>query len=281
MWETIKKYLHSSYLLKNNINFLSGHFVKNTIFYLVGLTILWVYGLSLETSTVIFAYLGFMFIYSSVYMLNDYFDYEDDNLYYNKKKYKPSIYAGITKEDLMGFGVFSLVVGLIFCSLVNIVYVKINIILLILNLIHAHKVLRLKEHLSISNLNIFIIQLFKFAMPWFIIVDKISFMPWAVIVYFASIYVLVYAMQKSQDFNIDKIETKANIILFVSLAVSALFFSIYSLELFRLGLIVSLLVGIVLFAVLKVAIDSVSNLENTITIYNIGLITFVLSLLLV
>ncbi len=275
----IQKYLHSSYVLRRDINILASHFVKNTIIFLVGISVLLALGLSVPKNETILAYFGFIFTYSAIYMFNDYFDYEEDKLYYTKKKYKPSIYKGITKEELINYGSLSLIIGLVLSSLVNIVFLQVMLILLLLNLLHSNMITRFKEHLTIANVNIFIMQVLKFALPWFVVYEYLAFLPWSLLLYFSAAYILLYASQKHPEFRSSKLETGFNILVFALIGLFFLFYSIYRYNYIRLPIIVSLFFGSILFGLMKTRIDIASNIENLMSLYSASLLVFLIATL--
>ena len=174
---------------------------KNVGLYSVGVMMLLLFGFSFDYFESLFGLLAFLISYSSVYVLNDLFDVEEDKWDERKISRKPLAQGVVERKDAIAiFGSF-LFLGLLFSLLLGLMFFCVVLLLVLMNLIYSVLSARIRrqsvedvhprsfKHTNLGLALVTLMQILKIFLPWTFIEQVIQFP-----VLFAIGFSLVYAI---------------------------------------------------------------------------------------
>jgi 4-hydroxybenzoate polyprenyltransferase len=174
---------------------------KNTGLYSIGVMFLLLFHFSFDVLQVLLGLLAYLLSYSSVYVLNDIYDVEDDKRDARKVQRKPIALGVVNKEDAVVIFSLLLSLGVFLSILLNLLFFCVVLLLIIINLIYSissptirkqslkdARPTRLKyTHLGLALITL--MQLLKIFLPWALITQAIQFP-----VFFAVGFSIIYTM---------------------------------------------------------------------------------------
>jgi len=222
------------------------YLIKNFLAFLLGVVILFV-STGKIGSIPLFAPVGFVFAYNSVYFINDLKDFEEDKLDVHKFKTKPLLNGHLNKNEAKALCLFYLITGLMLSFYSGILFGFSVLILLILNMIHTFF---LKSLCFPLILNIAIMQILKISLGWLSISNSFENFPFYFMIFLGLLYSTSYLFYKRERGIVD-IKPNKKILMtmfkkpinsFFSVATILSFVTSFLLYTFRLHIIVMFLI---------------------------------------
>jgi len=169
---------------------------KNAVQFMLGLVLFWlVYG-SFSVTKALFAFLGFILTYSSVYLFNDIADYEEDRNDKEKRSWKLVAGGKISRNGAGFVGMALLFSGLAVSGAINGWFFLMMICLVLMNFLHSSPYTGLKKKMPAAAINLTAIEFFKYSCGWFALTSDLSAFPFWLILTFSLVYSVVYIVYK-------------------------------------------------------------------------------------
>jgi 4-hydroxybenzoate polyprenyltransferase len=146
----------------------------------------------------IFAFLGFVFAYRSVYFFNDLMDYESDKKSARKRAINPLLNGQITKKGALSNMFLYSIIGLVLSFSVGLIFGAIIAALLLTNFLHSSNKTRLKESVFCFP-NLFVMQCLKVSAAWFAVSNSLEGFPISVVLSFGLFYLVTYSYAKRME----------------------------------------------------------------------------------
>ncbi|MFX1485169.1 MAG: UbiA family prenyltransferase [Promethearchaeota archaeon] len=236
---------------------LTDNIPKNAGLYSIGIMLLHLFRFNFDLLQVLLGLLVFMLSYSSVYVLNDIFDVEEDKRDERKVPRKPIALGVVNKKDAAAVAGLFLFLGLLLSVLLNLLFFCVLLSLIIINLIYSISSPSIRKQkpedvrptrLKYTNLGLALValmQLLKIFLPWTLIIQVMQFP-----VFFAVGFSIIYAILFKGYKNYRTVgESVMQTPFFFGFAVA--FFiasmSLYPAPLIQASIVIYLLAGIVVF----------------------------------
>ncbi|MHA1963932.1 MAG: UbiA family prenyltransferase [Candidatus Thorarchaeota archaeon] len=176
---------------------------KNIGLYSVGIMFLYLYRVPIEVVSIVIGLLAFLVSYSSIYVLNDLFDVEDDKKDQKKVLRKPIAQGVVNKNEAVKVFILLLALGLLLSIFLNLLFFCVVCSLVFINMIYSIPLTRITnqslEEMSPRSLKhtilgpplVLLMQLLKIFLPWTISTEVMRF-PVLFAVGFSFIYVILF-----------------------------------------------------------------------------------------
>lgn len=157
---------------------LTDNIPKNTGLYLVGVMLLLLFRFEFDMLHILMGLLAFLVSYSSIYVLNDLFDVEEDKLDERKILRKPMASGVVNKQEAVMITVTFLILGLLISLFLNLLFLCVIISLVFINLIYSIQLSNIRKqsqedvspkglkHTSLGLPLILLMQILKIFLPW-------------------------------------------------------------------------------------------------------------------
>ena len=236
---------------------LTDNIPKNIGLYSVGVMFLLLFRIMIDPFQILLGLLAFLVSYSSIYVLNDLYDIEDDKRDEKKSLRKPLAQGVIDRKEAVTIFVSLLFLGLLFSIFLNLLFFCAILSMILINLTYSvrwtnirnqspedvrHKSLK---HTTLGLPLVFLMQLLKIFLPWTTSTEVMQF-PVLFAIGFSLLYVILFKGYKEY-------RTIGGSIMQAPVAfgfASAFFISsmaLYPEPLVQASIVLYILVGIVLF----------------------------------
>jgi hypothetical protein len=179
--------------------------------------------------------------YSSVYILNDIMDKEEDAKDPDKLPWKHIANGTISVEMAVCLYALAAIAGMWLSFLVNAVFGSMMALLLLLNILHSSPRIRLKKMKGPTIANMTAIEFMKYSMGWFALTSDTSRFPVFFVLMFAVIYTMGYMAYK---FKFDGNTIKGSKLLFGGFGVVVLALFAFSFVFYDFPLAMVVLVAV-------------------------------------
>jgi len=252
---------------------------KNIIQYLLGTVLYLVLIGPFDIVPAILGMIGFVLVYSSVYLFNDLMDVKEDKKKADKKEWKIIAYGKMGTETAISMMFLLIVIGFFISAFVSTWFVMLMVALLFLNLLHSSSFTRFKKNLYKTSVNMTIIQFIKYSCGWFALTTNISQFPFWLVLSFALVYNICYLAYKI-DFK--RAHIKMEKALFVVMGIVFFFSYFYSMFVynFPLALLVIMVFVIVVSLALKNSNIKIHSMRNRVFMEYVTLPIIILAFLL-
>ncbi|NIU82637.1 MAG: hypothetical protein GWN64_03960 [Candidatus Thorarchaeota archaeon] len=182
---------------------LTDNIPKNIGLYSVGVMLLLLFRIAIDPPRILLGLLAFLVSYSSIYVLNDLYDLEDDKRDEKKVLRKPLARGVVDRKDAVVIFVSLLILGLLLSILLNLLFFCVIISLILINLIYSIRLTNIRKQ-SLEDLRpkslkhttfglplVFLMQLLKILLPWTIGAGLMHF-PVLFVIGFSLLYVILF-----------------------------------------------------------------------------------------
>ncbi len=182
---------------------LTDNIPKNIGLYSVGVMLLFLFRLPIDLFQILLGLAAFLVSYSSIYVLNDFYDTEDDKTDIEKVLRKPLAQGAVKRSEALKIFTFFLMTGILLSVLLNLLFLCVVCLLILTNSIYSIPFTRnRKQNLDDTGLVslkqsilgfplVFLMQLQKIFLPWTISVEVLQF-PVLFAVGFSLIYIVIF-----------------------------------------------------------------------------------------
>ncbi|MFW9964895.1 MAG: UbiA family prenyltransferase [Candidatus Sifarchaeia archaeon] len=229
---------------------LTDNIPKNIGLYSVGVMLLFLFRVAFDLLQIMLSLLAFLVSYSSIYVLNDLHDIEDDKKDEKKTLRKPLARGTVERKDAIWVFISLLILGLLFSIILNLMFFCVICILILINMIYSVPVKkntgrkRLKH--SIFGLPlVLLMQFLKIFLPWTFSTEMIRF-PVLFSLGFSLIYVIIFKGYK-ENHTIGESIKRAPISVGIAIITFVLSISLYPEPVAQASIILYILAGIIFF----------------------------------
>ncbi|OLS30879.1 MAG: hypothetical protein ThorAB25_06750 [Candidatus Thorarchaeota archaeon AB_25] len=182
---------------------LTDNIPKNIGLYSVGLMLLFLFRVTIDSLQILMGLLAFLVSYSSVYVLNDLYDVEDDKRDEKKALRKPLAKGMVNRSEGLKIFISFLILGLLFSFFLNLLFFCVVCSLIFINLIYSIPLARTRsqkledvrpksgKHTTLGLPLILLMQLLKIFLPWTFSTQLTQF-PVLFVIGFSLIYVIIF-----------------------------------------------------------------------------------------
>ncbi len=252
---------------------------KNIIQYLLGVVLYLVIVGSFDVLMALLGLVGFVLIYSSVYVFNDLMDIEEDRKKKDKREWKIIATGKLSIEKAITIMFFLIVCGFFVSVLINTWFVVLMIALLALNILHSSTYTKFKKNMYKTSVNMTVIQFIKYSCGWFAVTTNISSFPFWVILAFSLVYNICYMAYK-KDFKRAHIKMEKPVFAGMGLLFFVSYFYSMVAYSFPLVLLVIMVFVTIVSIVLKNSNIKIHSMKNRVFIEYVTLPIVILSFLL-
>jgi 4-hydroxybenzoate polyprenyltransferase len=186
-------------LLRNLID----NIPKNIGLYSVGIMFLYLYRIHIEVIPIVMGLLAFLVSYSSIYVLNDLYDIEDDKRDEKKVLRKPLARGVVNRSEAVKIFISFLILGLLLSILLNLLFFCVVCSLVFINLIYSIPLTSIRnqkledvrpkslKHTTLGLPLVLLMQLLKIFLPWTVSTQVMQF-PILFVIGFSLIYVIIF-----------------------------------------------------------------------------------------
>ena len=182
---------------------LTDNIPKNIGLYSVGVMLLLLFRIGIEPLRILLGLLAFLVSYSSIYVLNDLYDLEDDKSDERKVLRKPLAQGVVKKNEAVKIFISFLIVGILLSTLLNLLFICVVGSLVFVNLFYSIPLAGIRnqslgvtyprslKHTLFGPVLVLLMQLLKIFLPWTISTDVIQF-PVLFAVGFSLLYIILF-----------------------------------------------------------------------------------------
>jgi len=178
---------------------------KNLGLYSVGVLLLVLQRVTFEVVPIVFGLVAFLIAYSSVYVLNDFFDVAEDAIDAEKTKRKPLARGSVERSEAVSIYLAFLVSGLLLSTSLGAQFLAVMVSLLLVNVIYSAPLiasertgfLRLKHTLMGWPL-VLMMQFLKMLLPWTTTAQLVNF-PFLFASGFSLLYIILFRGYKENQ----------------------------------------------------------------------------------
>jgi len=230
---------------------------KNIGLYLVGVILLFLFRFTIDSMQILLGLLAFMVSYSSIYVLNDLYDIEDDKKDEKKVLRKPLAKGVINRNEAVKIFISFLILGLLVSIFLNLLFFCVVISLVIINMIYSvplttitnqslEKVSpRRLKHTILGPLLVLLMQFLKIFLPWTISTEVMQF-PVLFAIGFSLIYVILFKGYKEYR-TIGESVKQTPFSFCIAIVVFLLSMSVYPEPLVQASILLYIVAGIMIF----------------------------------
>lgn len=241
---------------------------KNIGLYSVGVMFLLLHQIPIEVAQTLLGLVSFLVSYSSVYVLNDLFDVEEDKKDERKVLRKPIAQGVVNKNEAVRIFILFLVPGLLLSFLRNLLFFGVVCSLVFINIIYSVPLTSSRQvtvptnnpignqaiegiypkslkHTILGPPLVLIMQILKIFLPWTINTGLMQF-PVLFAVGFSLIYIVLFKGYK-ENMTIGASVKHEPLLFCVAILVFALSMSLYAEPMLQASILIYLLSGIAIF----------------------------------
>jgi 4-hydroxybenzoate polyprenyltransferase len=182
---------------------LTDNIPKNIGLYSVGVMLLLLFRVTIDPLQILLGLLAFLVSYSSIYVLNDLYDIEDDKRDEKKTLRKPLAQGAVDRKEAVTILISFLFLGLLLSIFLNLLFFCVVISLILINLIYSIRLTNIRnqsledvrpkslKHTTLGLPLVFFMQLLKIFLPWTISTGVMQF-PVLFAVGFSVLYVILF-----------------------------------------------------------------------------------------
>ncbi|MFW9954317.1 MAG: UbiA family prenyltransferase [Candidatus Thorarchaeota archaeon] len=176
---------------------------KNIGLYSVGVMLLFLFRVAIDLLWLLVGMIAFLLSYSSIYVLNDLYDIEDDKKDERKILRKPLAQGVVTRKDAIGIFILFLALGLFSSVFLGLPFLSTICSLIFINLLYSTPSIHIKnkslEEISPRSLKytllglplVLFMQILKIFLPWTITTEMTQF-PILFAFGFSVIYIIIF-----------------------------------------------------------------------------------------
>jgi len=151
---------------------------KNIGLYSVGVMLLFLFRFTFDIFQILIGLLAFLVSYSSIYVLNDLFDVEEDKKDERKVLRKPIALGAVNRNEAAMIAISFLILGSLLSILLNLLFFCIVISLVFINLIYSFSLASIRKqsledvrpkrlkHTNLGLALVILMQILKIFLPW-------------------------------------------------------------------------------------------------------------------
>ena len=230
---------------------------KNIGLYSVGVMLLFLFRVTIDSLQFLLGLLAFMVSYSSIYVLNDLCDIEDDKKDEKKVLRKPLAHGVVNRSEAVTIFISFLILGLLLSIFLNLLFFCAIIALVLINMIYSipltnitkqsqdEEHTRSLKHTILGPPLVLLMQLLKIFLPWTISAEVMQF-PALFAVGFSLVYVILFKGYKEYQ-TIGESVKQAPFSFGVAIVVFVLSMSMYPEPLVQASIVLYILAGIIFF----------------------------------
>lgn len=230
---------------------------KNIGLYSVGVMLLFLFRFTIDSLQFLLGLLAFMVSYSSIYVLNDLCDIEDDKKDEKKVLRKPLAHGVVNRSEAVTIFISFLILGLLLSIFLNLLFFCVIIALVLINMIYSipltnitkqsqdEELTRSLKHTILGPPLVLLMQLLKIFLPWTISAEVMQF-PALFAVGFSLVYVILFKGYKEYQ-TIGESVKQAPFSFGVAIVVFVLSMSMYPEPLVQASIVLYILAGIIFF----------------------------------
>lgn len=230
---------------------------KNIGLYSVGVMLLFLFRFTIDSLQFLLGLLAFMVSYSSIYVLNDLCDIEDDKKDEKKVLRKPLAHGVVNRSEAVTIFISFLILGLLLSIFLNLLFFCVIIALVLINMIYSipltnitkqsqdEEHTRSLKHTILGPPLVLLMQLLKIFLPWTISAEVMQF-PALFAVGFSLVYVILFKGYKEYQ-TIGESVKQAPFSFGVAIVVFVLSMSMYPEPLVQASIVLYILAGIIFF----------------------------------
>ncbi|MFW9786175.1 MAG: UbiA family prenyltransferase [Candidatus Thorarchaeota archaeon] len=230
---------------------------KNIGLYSVGVMLLLLLRISINLLSMLLGLLAFLVSYSSIYVLNDLYDAEDDKKDERKVPRKPLAQGVVNRNETKAIFVSFLIPGLLLSILLNPLFFFVVCLLVFINLIYSLPLVgtknRSSEEIGSQSLKhtivglplVFLMQFLKILLPWTTIPEILHF-PALFAIGFSVVYIILFRGYK-EYLTIGESIVKAPFLFCASIMIFIISMSMYPEPFLQASMVTFILVGIIFF----------------------------------
>lgn len=220
---------------------LTDNIPKNIGLYSVGVMLLLLFHVEFDLLQVLLGLLAFLVSYSSIYVLNDLYDVEEDMTDEKKALRKPLATGMIKENDAVKIFASFLIVGLVLSISVTLSFFFVVVLLVLTNMIYSRSL----KHTILGLPSVLLMQMLKIFLAWTTSTEILQF-PLLFAVGISLIYVILFKGYKL-DRTIGESVKHEPVLIISAIITFILSMSWYSEFIHQASILVYLIVGIVLF----------------------------------
>ncbi|MHA1904340.1 MAG: UbiA family prenyltransferase [Candidatus Thorarchaeota archaeon] len=242
---------------------------KNIGLYSVGILLLVLYRIAIETTSILLGMLAFIISYSSVYVLNDIWDIAEDVKDAEKIPRKPLARGYVDRREAVKLSATLLVIGLVFSTCLNILFFGLMCSLIVVNILYSAPLIHNSRighssHETAQKHNsygveyrtslkytvvglplIFIMQFLKILLPWTISSELANF-PYFFGLGFSCMYLVFFKGYKENE-TVGECIKQAPILALLTVVIFVLSFVVHPEPVLQAMILMYLLAGITFF----------------------------------
>lgn len=182
---------------------LTDNIPKNIGLYSVGVMLLFLFRVTIDSLQLLLGLLAFLVSYSSIYVLNDLYDIEDDRKDERKSLRKPLAQGVVIRKEAVTIFVSFLILGLLLSIFLNLLFFCVVSSLIFINLIYSIPLTNIRKksledvrskslkHTTLGLPLVILLQLLKIFLPWTISTQVMQF-PILFAIGFSLIYAILF-----------------------------------------------------------------------------------------
>jgi 4-hydroxybenzoate polyprenyltransferase len=230
---------------------------KNIGLYSVGIMLLFSFRFTFDIYQILIGLLAFLVSYSSVYVLNDLFDAEEDKKDKRKVLRKPIALGVVNKNEAVMIAISFLILGILLSILLNLLFFCVVSSLVFINLIYSISLTSLRKqspedvrpkrlkHTNLGLALVILMQLLKIFLPWTLSLQVMQF-PVLFAIGFSFIYAILFKGYKEYC-TIGESVMQAPFFFGFASAFFISSMSLYPEPLIQASIVIYILAGIVFF----------------------------------
>ena len=223
----------------------------------MGVMLLFLFRVTIDSLQFLLGLLAFMVSYSSIYVLNDLCDIEDDKKDEKKVLRKPLAHGVVNRSEAVTIFISFLILGLLLSIFLNLLFFCVIIALVLINMIYSIPLTtitnqslgemspRSLKHTILGPLLIFLMQFLKIFLPWTIGTEVMQF-PVLFAVGFSLIYVILFKGYK-ENRTIGESVKQTPFSFCIAIIVFVLSMRMYPEPLIQASIVLYILAGIAFF----------------------------------
>ena len=236
---------------------LTDNIPKNIGLYSVGVMLLFLFRITINPFQILFGLFAFLLSYSSIYVLNDFYDAEEDMKDEKKVPRKPLARGVVTRNEALWILLSFLILGLLLSISINLFFFGVVISMVFINMIYSIPLngisdqsfedvnLRSLKHTILGLPLVFFMQLLKIFLPWTISQATFQF-PILFAIAFSLLYVILFKGYK-ENLTIGESVKQTPIYFGAAVIVFVLSMSMYPNPIVQASVVLYVLAGIVFF----------------------------------
>ncbi|MFW9891948.1 MAG: UbiA family prenyltransferase [Candidatus Thorarchaeota archaeon] len=231
---------------------------KNIGLYAIGIMLLLIFDITIDPLHILLGLIAFLTSYSSIYILNDLYDVEEDKTDERKTPRKPIALEIVSKKEALAIAASFIALGLLLSIILSLLFFYVIISLVFINLIYSVPSAYIRhwsqeENLQAKSLKqtilgiplILLMQSLKILLPWTLSNQVIQF-PILFAIGFSFLYIVIFKGYK-EYLTIGQSVVRAPFFFGFAVAFFIASMSLYPAPLIQASIVTYLLVGIVVF----------------------------------